>query len=176
MALRSERWRFSMSASSRGLCRSLSRKTAGTRSRPASRAAWTRRSPAISRNRAPILVTTIGWSTPCSRIDAARASSSFRSKTRRGCAGLRSMLSRAISVAATSGSGRAVGEGRPPINASSPRPRPVLAMRGHRRGQLDGEFGAKSRGHLARQRGVCLGPSGRWVVLVHRPTVRGRLC
>src|SRR5437867_3853678 len=120
---------------------------------------------------------------PCSRIDAARASSSTRSKTRRGCDGFGSMRSRAISgdtVAVVSGAVptagvEAGGLMRAPMSASRPRPSAVLAMRGYRCGKLDRVLGSESRQDLAREVGVGPRAPRAGVVLVDWFAVRWSL-
>src|SRR4051812_10851583 len=92
--VRSSRWRFSMIEISRAVSSSISSTSAGIVSRPASRDARQRRSPATSWYRfSPSGRTRIGWRTPCSRIDADSSWSASGSKTRRGWSGFGSIRS-----------------------------------------------------------------------------------
>src|SRR5207244_888912 len=94
------------------------RTTAGTVSRPASRAARQRRSPAtISKPPTPRGRTSSGWMTPCRRTDSASPEAASGSKRRRGWRGFGWIASTGISSSS-------LGTGWPPIKTSRPRPRP----------------------------------------------------
>src|ERR1700751_4683772 len=94
------------------------RTTAGTVSRPASRAARQRRSPAtISYPPTPRGRTSSGWITPWRRTDSASPEAASGSKRRRGWRGFGWIASTGISSSSD-------GTGWPPIRTSRPRPRP----------------------------------------------------
>src|SRR5918998_83084 len=124
--LRFSRWRFSTSASSMDSLSPACRIRTGTRSRPASLAARSRLSPAISSKPPGVDLTTSGCRTPTSRIEAASSSMPGWGKVRRGW--------RALGRMAVTGSSSNL---RPPtpspvaIRAESPRPRPRLPTAHH---------------------------------------------
>ncbi len=132
--LRSSRWMFSISAIATTVRSSTTRTTTGISLRPARCEARQRRSPAmISYVRPPLPSaptcsrTTIGWITPCARIEEASSSSLASSIERRGwyLPGTIASTGRLRSWSpgnACSGNASAAAFG--PSSASSPRPRP----------------------------------------------------
>src|SRR2546427_766743 len=90
---RSSRCRFSMRAISRAVESSKRSTIAGIVSLPASFDARQRRSPAMISYSLPAGRTRIGWSTPCSRIDAASSASVSSCQVVRGCEGLATTFS-----------------------------------------------------------------------------------
>src|SRR6266581_2705285 len=84
---RSSRWRFSMSAISSAVASSKRSTMAGIVSLPAILDERQRRSPAMISYWSPDGRTRIGWSTPCSLIDAASSCSVSSCQVMRGCDG-----------------------------------------------------------------------------------------
>src|SRR6266542_2206156 len=94
---RSSRWRFSMSAISSAVASSNRSTMAGIVSFAATFEARQRRSPAMIWNSSPAGRTRIGWSTPCSRIDAASSWIVSSWNVIRGCCGLGTTFSTGMS-------------------------------------------------------------------------------
>src|SRR3569832_479613 len=132
MGFRFSRWMFSISAIAIAALSGTSRTTAGISCRPAICAARQRRSPAmISYSPLPSGFSTMGCTTPCARMDAARSSRlSVCMSTRgwylprriRSTGRLRSPESRGAAAGADEGTGAA--GSMLPSKASRPRPRP----------------------------------------------------
>src|SRR6266850_3176914 len=94
---RSSRCRFSMSAISSAVASSNRSTIAGIVSLPASLDARQRRSPAMISYSLPAGRTRIGWSTPCSRIEAASSARVSSCHVMRGCPGFGITFSSGIS-------------------------------------------------------------------------------
>ena len=123
-----------MMESSRRFWESSVRTMAGIVLSPATFEARQRRSPATILYLPSSFVTTIGWSTPCSLMEAAKALIASSSKSRRGCSSSRIISSSfnsfksldflsSVAVGSNSSSTKSVG-----MRDSNPRPRPFMLI------------------------------------------------